>query len=202
MSESQSSIPSAVGNDPQGQLQDITRAPERGDVLERLVAAGLVSLGRGLPVSDADTNRVTVLEDGSVAPVAGAIGRVDPLRSRAALSGGRILGMYVQDCLISTEAKPPYHRLPSFNTHTPYHIVYLLKFAASESRTVQVSLQVYSAGTVRITGTGGSAALTVGQTSVPITVPVGVKTTSQGFASILIQRVGATGFDWFAADVL
>jgi hypothetical protein len=126
ISESQSSIPSAVGNDPQAQLQDITRTPEKGDVLERLAAAGLVSLGRGLPVSDADTDRVTVIADGSVAPVAGAIGRVDPLKSRAALSGGRILGMYVQDCLISTEAKPPYHRLPSFNTHTPYHIVYLL----------------------------------------------------------------------------
>jgi hypothetical protein len=202
MSESQSSIPSAVANDPQAQLQDITRTPEKGDVLERLVAAGLVSLGRGLPVSEVDTDRVTVIVGDSVAPVAGAIGRVDPLKSRAVLSGGRVLGMYVQDCLINTEAKPPYHRLPSFNTHSPYHIVYLFKFAASESRTVQVSLQVYSAGTVRITGTGSSAALTVGQTSVPITVPVGVKTTSQGFASILIQRVGPTGFDWFAADVV
>lgn len=203
MSESKSSIPSAaVADDPQAQLQDITRTPEKGDALERLVAAGLVSLGRGLPVSDADTDRATVIADDSVAPVAGAIGRVDPLKSRAVLSGGRILGMYVQDCLINTEAKPPYHRLPSFNTHTPYHIVYLFKFAASESRTVQVSLQVYSAGTVRITGTGSPASLTVGQTSVPITVPVGVKTTSQGFASIFIQRVGATGFDWFAADVL
>jgi hypothetical protein len=203
MPESQSSIPTpAVANDPQAQLQDITRTPEKGDVLERLVAAGLVSLGRGLPVSEADTDRATVFADESVAPVAGAIGRVDPPKSRAVLSGGRILGMYVQDCLISTEAKPPYHRLPSFNTHFPYHIVYLLNFAASESRTVQVSLQVYSAGTVRITGTGSSASLTVGQTSIPITVPVGVKMTSQGFASILIQRVGATGFDWFAADVV
>jgi hypothetical protein len=203
MSEPKPSSPtSAVANDPQAQLQDITRTPERGDVLERFVAAGLVSLGRDLPVNEADTDRVTDLVDGSLAPVAGAIGRVDPLKSRAVLSGGRILGMYVQDCLISTEAKPPYHRLPSFNTHTPYHIVYLLKFPASESRTVQVTLQVYSAGTVRITGTGSSAALTVGQTSIPITVPVGVKTTSQGFASIFIQRVGATGFDWFAADVL
>jgi len=170
--------------------------------LERLVAAGLVSLGRGLPARDADTTRVAVLAEDFVAPVTGAIGRVDPPKSRAVLSGGRVLGMYVQDCLISTEAKPPYHRLPSFNTHTPYHIVYLFKFAASESRTVQVTLQVYSTGTVRITGTGSSAALTVGQTSIPITVPVGVKTTSQGFASILIQRVGAVGFDWFAADVL
>ena len=203
MSEPKSSSPSsAVANDPQAQLQDITRTPEKGDVLERLIAAELVSLGRGLPVRDADTDRVTVIADGSVAPVAGAIGRVDPPKSRAVLSGGRVLGMYVQDCLINTEAKPPYHRLPSFNTHTPYHIVYLFKFAASESRTVQVSLQVYSAGTVRITGTGSSASLTVGQTSVPITVPVGVKTTAQGFASILIQRVGATGFDWFAADVV
>jgi hypothetical protein len=77
-----------------------------------------------------------------------------------------------------------------------------LNFAASESHTVQVSLQVFSAGTVTITGTGSSATLTVGQSSVPLTVPVGVKTTSEGFASILIQRVGLTGFDWFAADVL
>lgn len=203
MSESKSSIPPpAVANDPQAQFEDITRTPEKGDVLERLVGAGLVSLGRDLPVSDVDTDRVTVLADDSVAPAAAAIGRVDPRKSRAALSGGRILGMYVQDCLINTEAKPPYHRLPSFNTHNPYHIVYLFHFAAMESHTVQVSLQVFSAGTVRITGTGSSAALTVGQTSVPITVPVGVKTTSEGFASIFIQRVGETGFDWFAADVL
>ncbi len=202
MSESKSSIPPAAAKDPQAQFGDITRTPEKGDVLERLVAAGLVSLGRDLAVSDVDTDRATVFADDSVAPPAAAIGRVDPRKSRAALSGGRILGMYVQDCLINTEAEPPYHRLPSFNTHNPYHIVYLFHFAAAESHTVQVSLQVFSAGTVRITGTGSPAALTVGQTSVPITVPVGVKTTSEGFASIFIQRVGETGFDWFAADVL
>ncbi len=153
MSESKlSAPPPAVANDPQAQFQDITRTPEKGDVLERLVAAGLVSLGRDLAVNEADTDRVTDLADGSVVPVAGAIGRVDPLKSRAVLSGGRVLGMYVQDCLISTEAKPPYHRLPSFDTHNPYHIVYLLNFAASESHTVQVNLQAFSAGTVRITG--------------------------------------------------
>lgn len=203
MSESKPTIPPhAVANDSLAQFQDITRTPEKGDVLERLAAAGLVSLGRDLAVSDVDTDRVTVFADGSVAPAAAAIGRVDPRTSRAVLSGGRVLGMYVQDCLINTEAEPPYHRLPSFDTHNPYHIVYLLNFAAGESRTVQVSLQVFSAGTVRITGTGSSASLTLGQSSVPLTVPVGVVTTSQGFASILIQRDGLTGFDWLAADVL
>ena len=49
--------------------------------------------------------------------------------------GGRILGMYVQDCGINTEAEPPYHRLPSLPALNPYHIVYLLHFAPLSAAT-------------------------------------------------------------------
>jgi len=66
---------------------------------------------------------------------------------------------------------------------------------------VTVRMQVFSAGTVRITGTGIPAALTVGQSSFTLDVPVGVTSTAEGFASIFIQRVGETGFDWFCAEV-
>lgn len=188
-------------------LREILAAPEGGDVLDQLTRAGLVTTRDGLSSYDViaatpDRDLAAVVLDGAVAAATAAIGRVDPRQSRATLSGGRTLGMYVQDCLISTEASPAYHRLPSFPQYSPYHIVYLMGFGANETHTVNVTLQVYSAGgSVTITTTGSPSAMTLGQSSVPLTIPVTVRTTAQGFASIFIQRVGATGFDWFAADV-
>lgn len=199
-----------TGTDPLTQLRDITESGPDRTVLERLHAAGLVDLGDDLPVRDVlyeaereGTNLAATFgeEDAAAALDATPIGRLGPRQSRRSLPGGRILGMYVQDCLISTEAEPPYHRLPSFASHFPYHIVYLLKFPPNETHTVDVTLQVFSAGTVRITGLNSPAALTVGQSSIPLKVPVGVRTTNQGFASILIQRNGEVGFDWFSATV-
>lgn len=197
MSDLRSSV--EASSDVRSTLLEITTSPERGDVLDRLVEAGLATPGRDLPERHVPRDVRPV--DADDAATAAFVGRVDPRQSRAALSGGRVLGMYVQDCLISTEAQPAYHRLPSFSSHSPYHIVYLLGFPANEAHTVNVTLQVYSAGTVRITGTGSPAALVIGQSSIRLTVPVGVKTSASGFASILIQRVGQTGFDWFGADV-
>ena len=196
--------------DPLTQLREITTTGPDGAVLERLHAAGLVDLGEDLPVRDVlyeaerdGTNLAATFgeEDAAAALDATPIGRLTPRQSRRTLPGGRVLGMYVQDCLISTEAEPPYHRLPSFASHTPYHIVYLFKFPPNATHTVEVTLQVFSAGTVRITGLNSPAALTVGQSSIPLKVPVGVRTTNQGFASILIQRTGEVGFDWFSAAV-
>ncbi|WP_036968042.1 hypothetical protein [Promicromonospora kroppenstedtii] len=199
------------GTDPLTQLRDITATGPDGAVLERLQAAGLVDLGDDLPVRDVlyeaerdGTSLVATFgeEEGEAAALdATPIGRLTPRQSRRSLPDGRVLGMYVQDCLISTEAEPPYHRLPSFASHFPYHIVYLLKFPPNQTHTVDVTLQVFSAGTVRITGLNSPAALTVGQSSIPLKVPVGVRTTNQGFASILIQRNGEVGFDWFSAAV-
>ncbi|MGW6129125.1 hypothetical protein ACWFNE_03775 [Cellulomonas sp. NPDC055163] len=197
MSDTRSSVEAA--SDARTTLLEITTTPERGDVLERLVAAGLVTAGRDLPERHVPRDVRPVEETDRV--TAAFAGRVDPRQSRAVLSGGRVLGMYVQDCLISTEAQPAYHRLPSFSTHFPYHIVYLLGFPANEAHTVNVTLQVFSAGTVRITGTGSPAAVVVGQSSIRLTVPVEVRTTAGGFASVMVQRVGQTGFDWFGADV-
>jgi len=194
--------------DPLSRLREITTARDDRDVLGQLDAAGLVTMARDLPSQDvleeAERNRTALTAafgDDATALDAASIGRVGPRRSRVKLSGGRLLGMYVQDCLINTEAQPAYHRLPSFSSHNPYHIVYLLNFPPNESHTVNVTLQVFSAGTVRISGTGSPAALTVGQSSFPLRVPVGVTTTDQGFASILIQRNGEVGFDWFSAVV-
>lgn len=192
--------------DPLTRLREITATGPDGAVLERLRAAGLVELGEDLPVRDvlyeaeqdgANLAATFGVEEDDATP----IGRLTPRQSRRSLSGGRVLGMYVQDCLISTEAEPPYHRLPSFASHTPYHIVYLFKFPPNATHTVEVTLQVFSAGTVRITGLNSPAALTVGQSSFALKVPVGVKTTDQGFASVLIQRNGQVGFDWFSAAV-
>jgi hypothetical protein len=197
-----------TATDPLSRLREITAAREDGEMLERLDAAGLVNLSRDLPVRDVleeaerdGTDLVASFGDDGAALDVAPIGRIGPRRSRLKLPGGRLLGMYVQDCLINTEAEPPYHRLPSFSSHNPYHIVYLLNFPPNQSRTVNVTLQVYSAGTVRISGTGSPAALTVGQSSFPLRVPVGVKTTNEGFARIFIQRNGEVGFDWFSAVV-
>ena len=196
--------------DPLTRLREITATGPDGAVLERLHAAGLVDLGDDRPVRDVlyeaeqdgtDLAATFGEEDDTAALDATPIGRLNPRQSRRSLPGGRILGMYVQDCLINTEAEPAYHRLPSFSSHNPYHIVYLFKFPPNQARTVNVTLQVYSAGTVRISGTGSTAVLTVGQSSIPITVPVGVRTTNEGFASIFIQRSGEVGFDWFSAVV-
>ncbi|MEV0890233.1 hypothetical protein [Promicromonospora sp. NPDC050262] len=198
--------------DPLTRLREITSARADGDVLDQLTAAGLVDLGDGLPVRDVlyeaerdGTNlAATFVEDedeDTTALDATPIGQLNPRQSRRRLSAGRVLGMYVQDCLINTEAEPAYHRLPSFSSHNPYHIVYLFKFPPNQARTVNVTLQVYSAGTVRISGTGSTAVLTVGQSSFPLMVPVGVRTTNEGFASIFIQRNGEVGFDWFSAVV-
>jgi hypothetical protein len=197
--------------DPLTRLREITATGPDGAVLERLRTAGLVELGEDLPVRDVlyeaeqdGTNLVATfgeVEDDAAALDATPIGRLTPRQSRRSLPGGRVLGMYVQDCLISTEAEPPYHRLPSFASHTPYHIVYLFKFPPNATHTVEVTLQVFSAGTVRITGLNSPAALTVGQSSFALKVPVGVRTTDQGFASVLIQRNGEVGFDWFSAAV-
>ncbi|MFD7022491.1 hypothetical protein [Promicromonospora sukumoe] len=191
-------------------LREITATSSDGAVLDRLGAAGLVDLGDELPVRDVlyEAERegrnlaATFGEDDDVAALdATPIGRINPRQSRRSLPGGRLLGMYVQDCIINTEAEPPYHRLPSFGSLNPYHIVYLLKFPPNATHNVEVTLQVFSAGTVRITGLNSPAALTVGQSSFPLKVPVGVKTTNDGFASILIQRNGEVGFDWFSAVV-
>lgn len=196
--------------DPLTRLREITATSSDGAVLDRLGAAGLVDLGEDLPVRDVlyEAERegrnlaATFGEDDDAAALdATPIGRINPRQSRRSLPGGRLLGMYVQDCIINTEAQPPYHRLPSFASLNPYHIVYLLKFPPNATHTVEVTLQVFSAGTVRITGLNSPAALTVGQSSFPLKVPVGVKTTNDGFASILIQRNGEVGFDWFSAVV-
>ena len=196
--------------DPLSRLRDITSAHADRDVLERLGSAGLVNLARDVPSRDVleDARRAgtdltaTFADDDATALDAAPVGRVNPRRSRLKLSDGRLLGMYVAECYISTEAEPAYHRLPSFSSHNPYHIVYLDKFPPNELHTVSVTLQVFSAGTIRISGTGVAASLTVGQSSVPLSVPVGLRTTDQGFASILIQRNGQVGFDWFSAVVL
>ncbi|MFD6445078.1 hypothetical protein ACFWEJ_08245 [Promicromonospora sp. NPDC060204] len=198
--------------DPLTRLREITSARADGDVLDQLTAAGLVDLGEGRPVRDVlyeaerdGTNLAATFveeedEDATALDIT-PIGQLNPRQSRRRLSAGRVLGMYVQDCLINTEAEPAYHRLPSFSSHNPYHIVYLFKFPPNQARTVNVTLQVFSAGTVRISGTNSPAVLTVGQSSIPLTVPVGVRTTNEGFASIFIQRNGEVGFDWFSAVV-
>lgn len=195
--------------DPLSRLREITVAQADSDVLARLGEAGLVNLAQDLPSRDVledakrdGTDLAATFADDAPALDAAPVGRVNPRRSRLKLSDGRLLGMYVSDCTINTEAEPAYHRLPSFSSHSPYHIVYLLNFPPNESHTVNVTLQVFSAGTVSISGTGSSAALTVGQSSFALSVPVGVRTTDQGFASILIQRNGQVGFDWFSAVVL
>ncbi|MFD7308545.1 hypothetical protein [Promicromonospora sp. NPDC059942] len=198
--------------DPLTRLREITSARADGDVLDQLTAAGLVDLGEGRPVRDVlyeaerdGTNLAATFveeedEDATALDIT-PIGQLNPRQSRRRLSAGRVLGMYVQDCLINTEAEPAYHRLPSFSSHNPYHIVYLFKFPPNQSRTVNVTLQVFSAGMVRISGTNSPAVLTVGQSSIPLTVPIGVKTTNEGFASVFIQRSGEVGFDWFSAVV-
>ena len=196
--------------DPLSRLREITATHADGDVLERLGAAGLVNLARDLPTRDVleDARRdgtdlaATFTADDAAALDATPVGRVNPRRSRVKLSGGRRLGMYVSDCAINTEAEPAYHRHSSASSHNPYHIVYLFDFPPNEAHTVNVTLQVFSAGTIRISGTGVATSLTVGQSSVPLSVPVGLRTTDQGFASILIQRNGEVGFDWFSAVVL
>ncbi|WP_020014174.1 hypothetical protein [Promicromonospora sukumoe] len=196
--------------DPLTQLREITATGPDGAVLERLHAAGLIEIGSDLPVRDVlyeaerdgtDLSATFGEVDVAAALDATPIGRLTPRQSRRTLPGGRALGMYVQDCLIATEAEPAYHRLPSFASHTPYHIVYLFKFPPNATHTIEVTLQVFSAGTVRITGLNSPAALTVGQSSFALKVPVGVKTTNEGFASVLIQRNGEVGFDWFSAAV-
>lgn len=166
-------------------------------MLQSLTSARLVTIPKGLPVHKID---VTLNPD-LVAFTEGVIG-VDPRVSRVVLDDGKIMGMYVQDALINTEAEPPYHRLPSFADHYPYHIVYLFNFEPSAIYTVVVRLQVFSAGTVKIAATSNPVALTIGQSSVALDVPVEVTTTDEGFASIFIQRVGEVGFDWFSAKVL
>ncbi len=179
-------------------------APEGVDVLERLKAEGFVDARTDLPARDVTDELVNArtTEGGVRLDAATAIGRIDPRQSRLVLADGRILGMYVAQCYINTEAEPAYHRMSSSPSDFPYHIVYLLGFAPGEAHTVLVTLQVFSAGTVRITGTGVTAPLTLGQSSVPLTVPVGLTTSAEGFASISIQRTGPSGFDWFSAEVL
>ena len=121
----------------------------------------------------------------------------------APLLPGAKLGMFVADCSLNTEAEPAYLRLPSFSSSFPYLIAYLLGFPPGTTRNVLVRMQVFSTGgTVRLTGTGNPTAVTVGFTSFPISVPISVKTTASGFASVLVQRNGQTGFDWHAVDVL
>lgn len=133
----------------------------------------------------------------------GAVAHLDPRRPRAeaTLAGARV-GMYVSDCYLDTEAEPPYLRLPSFADHSPFLIAYLLGFPPGETRNALVDLQVFSAGgSVRLTATGNPTGVTVGFTSFPVAVPIGLTTTAEGFASIFVQRVGETGFDWHAVDV-
>ena len=134
---------------------------------------------------------------------AGAVAHIDPRQPRATatLAGAR-MGMYVTDCSLSTEAEPPYLRLPSFPQLNPYLIAYLFGFPSGETRNVLVDMQVFSAGgSVRLTATGNPTGVTVGFTSFPIAVPISLTTTAEGFASVFVQRNGQTGFDWHSVDV-
>jgi hypothetical protein len=112
------------------------------------------------------------------------------------------MGMHVSDCSLSTEAEPPYLRLPSVPELNPYLIAYLFGFPSGETRNVLVDMQVFSAGgSVRLTATGNPTGVTVGFTSFPIAVPISLTTTADGFASVFVQRNGQTGFDWHSVDV-
>ena len=126
----------------------------------------------------------------------GAVAHIDPRHptATATLAGAR-MGMYVHACTLSTEAEPPYLRLPSIlPSSPPYLIAYLFGFPPGETRNVRVGMQVYSAvGTVSVTATGNPTGVTVGFTSFPNRCRSHslTTTTAEGFASVSISRIGS-----------
>jgi hypothetical protein len=116
-----------------------------------------------------------------------------------------VTGLYVAEAYLNTEASPPYLRLPSFPELSPYLIVYFFGLPSAIQHTALVDMEVFSAGgSVRITATNNPSAVLVthsGTGGERVTVPVRFTTTSDGFASLLLQRVDQTGFDWFGTDL-
>jgi len=125
------------------------------------------------------------------------------VRWRVGYCAGTASVFRVQSATYMPNFAPGNLRLPSFSSHLPYLIAYLLGFPPGTNRNLLVRMQVFpTGGTVRLTGTGNPTAVTVGFTSFPVSVPISVTTTASGFASVLVQRNGQTGFDWHAVDVL
>jgi hypothetical protein len=135
---------------------------------------------------------------------AGAMLHVDPSHAYVTGDAGAVSSVYATDCNLAS-GEGGFLRFPSFPELSPYLIVYFTGVPAGVQRTVLLTMQVYSTGgTVRVTGTNNPNALLVthaGTGGATITVPIVVTPTAEGFASLLLQRVGETGFDWLGADL-
>src|SRR3954453_12546139 len=174
----------------------LREADPRTALLPQLQSRGFVATPESSVDFDASAAQPTV-------DLTGAVAHIDPRRPsiNATLRNAKV-GMYVADCLINTEAQPAYLRLPSMAEYFPYAISYLFGFPPNTTRNALVGMQVFSSvGTAKVTATGNPTAVTVGFTSFPVSVPITLTTKADGFASVMVQRNGLVGFDWFSVDV-
>ncbi|MFE3445178.1 hypothetical protein ACFXNW_19280 [Nocardia sp. NPDC059180] len=104
-----------------------------------------------------------------------------------------------------TATNPAYFRLPSFPESSPYLIIYFHGRQSGKQFTATLDLEVFSSGgSVRISATNNPLAVILSHAATGgarVRVPVNFTTTADGYGSLLIQRIGQTGFDWFGVDL-
>jgi hypothetical protein len=184
---------------PLERMRNVFAGPEIAS-LETLAALRELGL---VPPADGHDEQMFV-PDKDFAPAA-AITHLDPHTLHRTDGATGVSGVYVAETYISTESDPPYLRLPSFPEASPYLIIYFMGRAAAAQFTATLDMQVFSTGgSVRITATNSPAATILSNAATGgarVRVPIFFTTTGDGFASLLIQRIGETGFDWFGVDL-
>lgn len=104
-----------------------------------------------------------------------------------------------------TAAQPAYFRLPGLPDKYPYLIIYFDGRQGGQQFTATLDLEVYSSGgSVRITATNNplEMILSYGATNgARVQVPISLTTTADGYATVFVQRIAQTGFDWYGVDL-
>lgn len=154
-----------------------------------------------LPTEDLTAHDAKTTDVTPAAPIV----HIDPQTLHRTDGATGVTGVYVQDTLISTESTPPYLRLPSFPEYFPYLIIYFMGRPAGRQFTATLDVQVYSSGgSIRIGATNNPTDTILSHSATGgarVKVPIVFTTTADGFASVILQRIGETGFDWHGVDL-
>jgi hypothetical protein len=179
-------------------LRRILAEPEN-DKFSALRAQGLIPDEAGRESQEFMVGDTSTFDLGSVKV------HLDPQSPHATDSGTGVFGTFASDAYVNTEGAPPYIRLPSFPEYSPYLISWFFGLTPATQYTALVDMQVYSVGgSVRISAVENPSVVLVtnaGTGGARVSVPIILTTRADGYGSLLLQRVGETGFDWLGVDL-
>lgn len=185
-------------------MHDILARPEIGP---QATLAALRELDLVPPADGYEVRTLEPAELDGVAPAASLV-HLDPNTPFKTDGATGRSSVYSTNTIIATggtETSPAFFRLPSFPDLNPYLYIYFHGRPAGKQFTATLDMQVYSSGgSVRISATNNPIAtiLSHGATGgARVRVPIIFTTTAEGYGGVFIERVGQTGFDWYAVDL-